>query len=143
MGTAMEQEVTCPKCGGDTWDNRATKKNPKAPDYRCRDKSCDGVVWPPKPNGAARPAAAPARPARQELSIGHVPGLDNDHAPQAPTPAPRAVVTFDTLLTNYRECLRAVKPILAAEVEPVSPLTAENILAAAATLFIERNKRGL
>jgi hypothetical protein len=28
------------------WDNRLTKRNPKAPDYRCRDRSCDGVVWP-------------------------------------------------------------------------------------------------
>ncbi len=38
----------CPKCGGLMWDNRAGKKNPKAPDYRCRDKNCDGVIWPPK-----------------------------------------------------------------------------------------------
>ncbi|CAA9308301.1 MAG: hypothetical protein AVDCRST_MAG11-1307, partial [uncultured Gemmatimonadaceae bacterium] len=47
----------CPKCGGRMWDNRATKRNPKAPDYKCRDRSCDGVVWPPK--GAA-PRNAPA-----------------------------------------------------------------------------------
>ena len=33
------------------WDNRATKRNPKAPDFKCRDRSCDGVIWPPK--GAA------------------------------------------------------------------------------------------
>jgi len=38
----------CPKCGGPMWDNRAGKKNPKAPDFKCRDKGCDGVVWPPK-----------------------------------------------------------------------------------------------
>lgn len=42
------QEVRCPTCQGPTWDNRADKKNPKAPDYKCRDKSCDGVVWPPR-----------------------------------------------------------------------------------------------
>jgi hypothetical protein len=30
------------------WDNRLTKRNPKAPDYKCRDRSCDGVIWPPK-----------------------------------------------------------------------------------------------
>jgi hypothetical protein len=30
------------------WDNRAGKKNPKAPDFKCRDKNCDGVIWPPK-----------------------------------------------------------------------------------------------
>ena len=38
----------CPKCGGPMWDNRAGKKNPKAPDYKCHDKNCDGVIWPPK-----------------------------------------------------------------------------------------------
>lgn len=36
----------CPKCGGPTWNNVGRKKNPKAPDYKCRDKSCDGVIWP-------------------------------------------------------------------------------------------------
>lgn len=38
----------CPKCSGPMWDNRAGKKNPKAPDFKCRDKNCDGVIWPPK-----------------------------------------------------------------------------------------------
>ena len=38
----------CPKCGGDMWDNRTNKKNPKAPDWKCKDKQCDGVIWPPK-----------------------------------------------------------------------------------------------
>jgi hypothetical protein len=37
--------VSCPKCGGRMWDNRLTKRNPKAPDYKCRDRSCDGVIW--------------------------------------------------------------------------------------------------
>lgn len=36
----------CPKCGGKMWDNRLSKRNPKAPDYKCRDRSCDGVIWP-------------------------------------------------------------------------------------------------
>ncbi|MDB4886449.1 MAG: Rad52/22 double-strand break repair protein [Gemmatimonadetes bacterium] len=47
-GPLATQEESCPKCGGRTWDNRLTKKNPKAPDYKCRDRSCDGVIWPPK-----------------------------------------------------------------------------------------------
>jgi hypothetical protein len=41
-------EQSCPKCGGRVWDNRLTKRNPKAPDFKCRDRSCDGVIWPPK-----------------------------------------------------------------------------------------------
>lgn len=49
----------CPKCGGPMWDNRAGKKNPAAPDFKCRDKACDGVIWPPK-NGNGNGAPAPA-----------------------------------------------------------------------------------
>ncbi len=51
---------SCPKCSGDMWDNRVGKRNPKAPDFKCKDKSCDGVIWPPR--SAAAPAAdgAPA-----------------------------------------------------------------------------------
>lgn len=45
---ALDEE-TCPKCGGRMWDNRLTKRNPRAPDFKCRDRSCDGVIWPPKP----------------------------------------------------------------------------------------------
>lgn len=41
-------EETCPKCGGRMWDNRLTKRNPRAPDFKCRDRSCDGVIWPAK-----------------------------------------------------------------------------------------------
>jgi hypothetical protein len=58
----------CPKCGGRMWDNRIGKRNPKAPDFKCRDRSCDGVVWPPKPaakgdtgtSEEAEPSPAPA-----------------------------------------------------------------------------------
>ncbi len=47
----------CPKCGGAMWDNRQSKKSPKQPDYRCKDRSCDGVIWPAreKKNGAPPP----------------------------------------------------------------------------------------
>ena len=43
----------CPKCGGPMWDNREGKKNPKAPDYKCKDKGCDGAIWPAKAPAAA------------------------------------------------------------------------------------------
>ena len=36
----------CPSCGGRMWDNRLSKRNPRAPDFKCRDRSCDGVIWP-------------------------------------------------------------------------------------------------
>jgi hypothetical protein len=35
----------CPLCSGRMWDNRVGKRNPKAPDFKCRDRRCDGVVW--------------------------------------------------------------------------------------------------
>lgn len=38
----------CPKCGGRMWDNRIGKRNPRAPDFKCRDRGCDGVIWPPR-----------------------------------------------------------------------------------------------
>ena len=52
MLTDMEI-VSCPKCGGRMWDNRLTKRNPRAPDYKCQNRSCDGVIWPPKPTAVA------------------------------------------------------------------------------------------
>jgi hypothetical protein len=52
---ALDEE-SCPKCGGRMWDNRLTKRNPRAPDFKCRDRSCDGVIWPPKPGTEKKPA---------------------------------------------------------------------------------------
>ena len=52
-GPKASDEPSCPKCGGRMWDNRATKRNPRAPDFKCRDRSCDGVVWPPRVAGNA------------------------------------------------------------------------------------------
>ena len=50
----------CPRCGSEMWDNRATKKNPRAPDFKCKAGGCDGVIWPPREPGAAPVAAVPA-----------------------------------------------------------------------------------
>lgn len=56
MGGTVEyhRSTDCPKCGGPMWDNRERKTNPKAPDFKCRDKGCDGTIWkfkaPPAPN---------------------------------------------------------------------------------------------
>jgi hypothetical protein len=55
---AVQNETpSCPKCQGAMWDNRASKRNPKAPDFKCRDKSCDGVIWPPRDAQPAAPVA--------------------------------------------------------------------------------------
>ena len=52
--------VSCPKCGGRMWDNRLTKRNPKAPDYKCQNRSCDGVVWPSKAAVSDEPVLIPS-----------------------------------------------------------------------------------
>jgi len=62
MMTAGDSNPGCPVCGGRMWDNRATKRNPRAPDFKCRDRSCDGVVWPAK-GGVTAPQGNGMRPA--------------------------------------------------------------------------------
>lgn len=40
--------IACPACGGEMWDNRTGKKNPRAPDLKCKDKDgCDHAIWLP------------------------------------------------------------------------------------------------
>lgn len=33
------------------WDNRGDKKNPRAPDYRCKDQDCNHKIWLTKRQG--------------------------------------------------------------------------------------------
>jgi len=68
-------EPECPKCGGRMWDNRISKRNPKAPDFKCRDRSCDGVIWPPKSEKSLPSERAAANDAqrRDEGLAAHVP----------------------------------------------------------------------
>ncbi len=65
VGPLATGEPECPKCGGRMWDNRVSKRNPKAPDFKCRDRSCDGVVWPEKKAASAKagqPESEPVAP---------------------------------------------------------------------------------
>lgn len=59
-------EASCPECGGPMWDNRENKRNPRAPDFKCRDKGCEGVYWPgqwpPKPEAGESTGADPDAP---------------------------------------------------------------------------------
>ncbi len=60
---ASAESPGCPVCGGRMWDNRATRRNPRAPDFKCRDRSCDGVVWPPKTAATAAAEGNGRKPA--------------------------------------------------------------------------------
>lgn len=71
--TQPDGKPSCPQCGGGMWDNTrerdgSPKKNPKAPDYKCRDKECGGVIWPPK---------APKRVEAAPMPEGPTPDLDD------------------------------------------------------------------
>lgn len=63
----------CPKCGGtQLYDNRAENaqrvaRGEKArPDFKCRKRDCDGVIWPPKPGVVQQMTAAVAAHTSEE-----------------------------------------------------------------------------
>lgn len=67
LSMSDQSETTCPKCQGPMWDNRATKTNPRQPDFKCKnapkqrgEPGCEGVIWPPRDPNA--PAPAPSAP---------------------------------------------------------------------------------
>jgi len=69
------RSTLCPECGGAMWDNREKKTNPKAPDFKCKDKSCTGVIWRYKAPPAHQPI--PGGPLEAELR-GAPPPSDDD-----------------------------------------------------------------
>ena len=134
--------IACPKCGGKLWDNRESKKNPKQPDFKCRDKACDGLFWPLREGKVwvdVVPAPAP-RPVQQvQQSYGVLPGEGEEakelHAKINADP-------FDAIFTRHARCLEHVVenevPYLktkgiVADAEAVSALVAQ--------LFIESSRR--
>jgi len=82
-GPLALDEPSCPKCGGRMWDNRLSKRNPKAPDYKCRSRSCDGVIWPARTsqragtseNGAVADASLPLTAEAEAV------GIENEQVP--------------------------------------------------------------
>ncbi len=65
---AEQPAPQCPKCTSPMWDNREGKRNPRAPDFKCKADGCDGVIWPPREAGAvagpvAKAAGTPEDPA--------------------------------------------------------------------------------
>ena len=55
------------------WDNRIGKRNPKAPDFKCRDRQCEGVIWHQKKAEESEPTPPPH--------------ADEDLIPDEPTPS--------------------------------------------------------
>jgi len=79
-GPLALDEPSCPKCGGRMWDNRLSKRNPKAPDFKCRNRSCDGVIWPAKAGQRSSASSRVAADSSDELPL----------IPEAEAPAPEA-----------------------------------------------------
>jgi hypothetical protein len=126
----------CPKCGGAMWDNRATKRNPKAPDYKCRDRSCDGVLW---------PGQVKESPSTNEAEQ----GSHRSEAPNAarePASGPLASTVQTVVHDTLRGCYLDVTRFVLADVRPLYekaglPCTDSTIAAIAATLFISLCRR--
>jgi hypothetical protein len=137
--TAVASEVTCPKCGGQVWDNRATKTNPKAPDFKCRDRSCDGVIWPEKgaKNGNGAAAPRPAATTKQPVSLGptNTP-FDTEAVYLKETGAPPARADVNANFALYDRCFEH-----AFKVASAAKITDQQAIASmAATLYIQANK---
>ena len=89
----------CPLCGGTMWDDRLSKRNPRAPDFKCRNRprerggpGCEGVIWPSR-DGAPSPYPPPV-PRRQPPAppgAGGPPAADRPPAYDGPPPEDRPV----------------------------------------------------
>lgn len=82
----------CPHCGGEMRDNRSQKKNPREPDFRCKDDNCrqDGNhttgVWldrPKKGRGGGGGSRQPQQQPRQQPAPARVKQESFDDFPEA------------------------------------------------------------
>jgi hypothetical protein len=82
------------------WDDRASKRNPRAPDFKCRNKpkaqgapGCPGVIWPPR-EGERRPAVTREGPTHRSAASKPRPSATPSQAPRrsAPPSAPPPVM---------------------------------------------------
>lgn len=127
----------CPTCGGRMWDNRATKRSPKAPDFKCRNRDCDGRVWPGQFKEPA-PATASASPAGR---------AGQGSAPAAPASPEESRQEPATARRSLRACYLDVTEFVLTEVRPKYdaagvPCTDATVAAITATLFIATCKGG-
>ena len=124
------QNPSCPKCGGRMWDNRQSKRNPRAPDFKCRDRSCDGVLWP----GQQRNAIPVPQPAR--LAV-----VASDERSNGST-ADASPVQLPTLRQKYLDVtdfvLDSVRPKYEARGLECAP---DTVAAIVATLYIAETRR--
>lgn len=139
------EERPCPKCGGKTWDNRVGKKNPKAPDFKCRDKACDGVIWPPRGNSAPRQAAPDNTPKPVSIGKTGVALLDEQTESEDKTLAElQRGEAWIELRARYMESVSFVlKHVVPELVKADIGASPESVSAMVAQVFIARNDKGI
>ena len=78
------------------WDDRLSKRNPKAPDFKCRNKpkerggpGCEGIIWPPRSGASPYPPPVPRAGSRPDMS-----GPPRDDAPPHTEPPPHDDTPF-------------------------------------------------
>jgi hypothetical protein len=114
------------------WDNRLSKRNPKAPDFKCRDRRCDGVVWPGQHHAAAPILARPR-------VLADAPAETTDAGESAPASVPAAAPL--SARAALRACYLEVTDFVLGEVRPKYdaagvPCSDATVAAITATLFI-------
>lgn len=115
----------CPNCGGEIWDNRESKRSgefkPNAPDFACKDKDgCGWKDWPPK---------------KKKTGPGPSSGKSGASGGRPP-------LTWPELAGTYSKCLQLAASKLSQNLMADS-YTGADVVAAAATLFIQAMKRGV
>ncbi|MCU0633476.1 MAG: hypothetical protein MUE41_01280 [Gemmatimonadaceae bacterium] len=142
------------------WDNRHTKRSGKAPDFKCKDRSCAGRLWPDRETGiratlglvdaagrvAVRPAATPGATHVSPVSTPAAPP-STAAAADAPTPAPdRHTADFQTR-SALRACYRTATDFVLTHIVPRYvaagiPVKDRAIAAMVATVFRATVDRG-
>lgn len=138
MPTLLAVPTQCPKCGGQgLWDNRLTKKNPKQPDFKCKNRACDGVVWPPR-NGEMYADAA--------VTISQPPApqvVNNPGNGAALTHGAMVTEKLNELIGSYDLCFQHALGLSMQAVKAGIEVTLEGVSAVAATMFIAAKDKGL
>lgn len=98
--------MNCPKCNSAMWDNRTTKRNPKAPDYKCKNKDCDGAIWEKK----------------EAFNKGTFQGSDKQTKEPVKTPTESKDLSIKSMLMSY------AKDLAVASMEEGGSYTMEGII---------------
>lgn len=99
--------VKCPACGGDMWDNRENKRNPRAPDFKCRRRVCEGVIW-PRPNVRYVEAQRELAPAMDDAPLEPPPDATVSVLPPKPIVEPERPLVWRE--DSVREAIDTSRP---------------------------------